>query len=210
MSKTKKGVRAAGRGARSWCGKGKYALAGGGARGVPHPWSFSPGEPRGESGSRGGWIAPAAKGLPPNRGPPPLSSRSRRGHIPTDRDRVDDVPGLKSTSCAAILPVPKNRDPVPAPAAIAPPRIRGSAGRLRSASGRRDRSHPVLRSCDSPNAVRAGSDAPRRPVADRMGAAGSTLPLVDRLLSARGRHRGFFGGHDRGETARIPRGHRST
>jgi hypothetical protein len=36
-----------------------------------------------------------------------------------------------------------------------------------------------------------GSPAPRRPVADRMGAAGTPLSLVDRLLPARGRHRGF-------------------
>src|SRR5688500_19687104 len=46
---------------------------------------------------------------------PALHPGPRRGHTSTDRDRVDDVPGRTSTSAATILPLPKNRDPVPAP-----------------------------------------------------------------------------------------------
>ena len=56
--------------------------------------------------------------------PSRLRPLHRRGHALTDRDRVDDVPGPASTSDATILPLPKNRDPVPAPAAAALPRIR--------------------------------------------------------------------------------------
>ena len=132
----------------------------------------------------------------------------RRGHTSTDRDRVDDVPGQTSTSAATILPVPKNRDPVPAPAAAALPRIhapcRSPRVRLRP-SGSQPSGFAA-----SHNAVRA--EAMLRDGRSRTGwlPAGSALPLVDRLLPARGRHRGFFEGHNDGTTAWNPRGHRST
>ena len=142
--------------------------------------------------------------------PSRLHPLHRRGHALTDRDRVDDVPRQTSTSAATILPVPKNRDPVPAPAAAALPRIRGSAGRppvrLRPSraqpSGIAKLRHPQRRTCGSP--------APRRPIADRVGAAGSMLPLVDRLLPARGRHRGFSQGTPVAGRRGTPQGHRST
>jgi hypothetical protein len=56
----------------------------------------------------------------------------RRGHIFTDRDRVDDVPGQASASAAIILPSRKNRDAVPSPAAAGLPR---TADTLPLASG---------------------------------------------------------------------------
>ena len=83
----------------------------------------------------------------------------------TDRDRVDDLPRRPSAPAATILPLRKNRDPVPAPAAAALPRIRAPCRsppvRLRSS-----RSH-ASGFATAANAVRA--EAMRRDGRSRTG-----------------------------------------
>jgi hypothetical protein len=118
--------------------------------------------------------------------PPPL----RRGQTLTDRDQVDVVPSQTSTSAAATLPVPKNADAVPSPAASSLP---GISGILPLAYGL----PPAVATATLPfrdlsQRRTCGSDAPRRPVADRTADARGTRPLVDQLLPARGRHPHLF------------------
>jgi hypothetical protein len=124
----------------------------------------------------------------------PRSSRVaptlRRGHTLTDRDRVDDVPGQPSTSAAATLPLPKNADAVPSPAAASLPRI---SGILHDPSGPPPAITIAAIPFDRlPTGCTCGSDAPRRPVAPRMATARGTRSLVDWLLPAGGRHPHFL------------------
>jgi hypothetical protein len=118
--------------------------------------------------------------------PPPF----RRGQTLTDRDQVDVVPGQTSRPAATILPIPKNADAVPSPAASSLPRI---SGILPLASGPRPAvTNTTLQFRDLSQPRTCGSDAPRRPVADRMDRAGNQRSLADRSLPARGRHPHFF------------------
>jgi hypothetical protein len=114
----------------------------------------------------------------------------RRGHALTDRDRVDAVPGQTSISAATLLPLPKNADAVPSPAAASLPR---TACTLPLASGPPPAvTIAAIQFCDLSQPRTCRSNAPRRPVADRTGIAGGARPLVDRAAAGEGTASAFF------------------
>ena len=131
-----------------------------------------------------------------------VSPSLQHGHTLTDRDQVDDVPGLPSTSAATIRSVPKNRIPSPR---RQQPLYQGSLASCRS---------PPVRVRPSRSQPSGFATSPMRPM--RRNGRSRTgwllhearVPRLTGLLPARGSHPHFF--RSRMVAARRAEGSRGT
>jgi hypothetical protein len=142
-------------------------------------------------------VRGSIQGFTRPRVPPSL----QRGHALTDRDRVDDVPGRTSHLRRHHPAPPKKRGCRPLAGSILSAKdLWHPARSIRSASGRHDHGHPVLR----PLQCRTrGSGAPRRPVAERM-ATGARHAVLGRSRAAgEGTASEFFRKQEGGRTERM-------